>query len=59
VFVGVMAQDLLANPDWQNAVITGENGFYSVNYASLGLEMMTMEQYQHKKCLLKLFDGQL
>lgn len=46
-----MAQDLLANPDWKNAVITSENGFYSVNYASLGLEMMTIEQYQQQKML--------
>ena len=51
VFVGVMAQDLLANPDWKNAVITSENGFYSVNYASLGLEMMTMEQYHQQEML--------
>ena len=49
VFVGVMAQDLLANPEWKNAVITSENGFYSVNYASLGLVMMTMEQYHQQE----------
>ena len=27
VFVGVMDQDLLANSEWKNAVITGVNGF--------------------------------
>jgi len=46
VYVGVMAQDLLENPKWQDAVITNPTGYYSVNYSKLGLEMMTLEQYQ-------------
>jgi len=46
VYVGVMAQDLLENPKWQAAVITNPNGYYSVNYSKLGLEMVTLEQYQ-------------
>jgi len=46
VYVGVMAQDLLENPKWQDAVITNPNGYYSVNYSKLGLEMVTLEQYQ-------------
>jgi len=41
-----MAQDLLENPKWQDAVITNPNGYYSVNYSKLGLEMVTLEQYQ-------------
>jgi hypothetical protein len=46
VYVGVMAQDLLKNPRWKDAVITKQNGFYAVIYSKLGLEMMTLEQYQ-------------
>ena len=46
VYVGVMAQDLLENPKWQDAVITNPNGYYSVIYSKLGLEMVTLEQYQ-------------
>ena len=46
VYVGVMAQDLLKNPQWKDAVITKQNGFYAVIYSKLGLEMMTLEQYQ-------------
>jgi len=46
VYVGVMAQDLLENPKWQDAVITNPTGYYSVNYSKLGLEMVTLEQYQ-------------
>jgi hypothetical protein len=38
-YVGVMAQDVLkVRPD---AVTTGEDGFYRVNYAKLGLRMVT------------------
>ena len=46
VYVGVMAQDLLENPKWQDAVITNPNGYYSVIYSKLGLEMVTLEHYQ-------------
>jgi len=46
VYVGVMAQDLLENPKWQDAVITNPTGYYSVIYSKLGLEMVTLEQYQ-------------
>ena len=42
VYVGVMAQDLLKNPTWKDAVITKDNGFYAVNYAMLGLKMTTL-----------------
>lgn len=41
--VGVMAQEVLnVLPD---AVITGEDGFYRVNYDKLGISMMTFEEW--------------
>ena len=44
VFVGVMAQDLLAvRPD---AVATMSNGYYAVDYAALGTRMMRLEEWQ-------------
>ena len=46
VYVGVMAQDLLQNPTWKDAVITKTNGFYAVNYAMLGLKMTTFAQWK-------------
>jgi hypothetical protein len=45
VHVGVMAQDLLENPIWRGAVVTKANGFYSVNYAMLGLRMVTLKEW--------------
>lgn len=46
VYVGVMAQDLLKNPIWKDAVITKANGFYAVNYAKLGLKMATLAEWE-------------
>ena len=46
VYVGVMAQDLLKNPAWKDAVITKANGFYAVNYSMLGLKMTTFAQWK-------------
>lgn len=46
VYVGVMAQDLLQNPTWKDAVITKANGFYAVNYAMLGLKMTTLAKWE-------------
>jgi len=46
VYVGVMAQDLLKNPIWKDAVIEKANGFYAVNYAMLGLKMTTFAQWK-------------
>jgi hypothetical protein len=46
VYVGVMAQDLLSNPQWKDAVITSNTGYYKVDYSKLSLQMMTLEQYQ-------------
>ncbi len=36
-FVGVMAEDLLADPRFADAVVIGADGFYRVDYARLGL----------------------
>lgn len=46
LYVGVMAQDLLNNPQWKDAVITSNTGFYSVDYSKLGTQMMTLGQYR-------------
>jgi hypothetical protein len=51
VYVGVMAQDLLKNSQWKEAVIKKQNGFYAVNYNMLGLEMVTLDQYQQKQAV--------
>lgn len=49
-YVGVMAQDLLeSHPD---AVITGPDGYYRVNYTMLGIRMLTYEQWQEDHTLL-------
>jgi hypothetical protein len=45
-YVGVMAQDLLQNASWKKAVIQQTNGFYSVNYAMLGLKMTTFAEWK-------------
>lgn len=42
-FVGVMAQDLLAHPEWKDAVSIRADGFYAVDYSRLGLRMTTLE----------------
>jgi hypothetical protein len=44
-FVGVMAQELLANPTWSNAVVQREDGHYLVNYGALGIRMTTLENW--------------
>ncbi|MES2971849.1 MAG: tail fiber domain-containing protein, partial [Patescibacteria group bacterium] len=45
-YVGVMAQDLVY--DYPEALSTDKNGFYKVNYAMLGLKMVTLEEWQIK-----------
>ena len=46
-YVGVMAQDVLeVQPD---AVITGEDGFYRVDYGKLGTRMMTYADWRRKR----------
>lgn len=45
-FVGVMAQDLLAHAQWRRAVVENANGYFSVNYAMLGLRMVTLDEWE-------------
>lgn len=45
VFVGVMAQDLLADPAKRHAVILGQSGYFQVDYAKLGLRMAKLEEW--------------
>lgn len=45
-YVGLMAQDLLADPSRMDAVKPIGNGFYGVNYAALGLRMTTLADWQ-------------
>lgn len=47
-FVGVMAQDLLAHAQWRNAVVENANGYFSVNYAMLGLRMVTLDEWDER-----------
>jgi len=44
-FVGVMAQDLLSNPNWSKAVVEREDGHFLVNYGELGIRMTTLEDW--------------
>jgi hypothetical protein len=46
VYVGVMAQDLLSNPQWKDAVLNSNIGYYKVDYSKLGLQMMTLGKYE-------------
>jgi hypothetical protein len=45
-FVGVMAQDLLANPTFSHAVAIEPSGFYAVDYRVLGLTMTTLKAWE-------------
>lgn len=45
-YVGVMAQELLAEPRFRHAVVRQPNGFYAVNYAKLGMRMTTLDRWQ-------------
>jgi hypothetical protein len=44
-YVGVMAQDLLADPRWRDAAIMTPAGYYVVDYARLGLRMTTLDAW--------------
>ena len=44
-YVGVMAQDLLNDPQRAKAVSKQPNGFYVVDYQQLGLQMVTLETW--------------
>ena len=46
VYVGVMAQDLLHHPVFGAAIKLAADGFYRVNYALLGLRMVTIEEWK-------------
>jgi len=46
VQVGVMAQDLLNGPVRRGAVILQPDGYYAVDYASLGLRMASFAEWQ-------------
>jgi hypothetical protein len=45
IFVGVMAQDLLAAPALRDAVILTRGSFYVVDYRALGLKMITLDEW--------------
>jgi hypothetical protein len=46
-WVGVMAQDLeTSHPE---ALVTGTDGYYRVNYSALGVQMMTLDQWNSRK----------
>lgn len=46
--VGVMAQDLLADPATRDAVVMTSSGFYAVNYEMLGLRMVTLKAWHEQ-----------
>ena len=45
-YVGVMAQDLLKDSRYKDAVLLMDNDFYAVDYNVLGLKMVTLDQWQ-------------
>lgn len=46
-WVGVMAQDLVeTHPE---ALVAGADGYYRVNYQTLGVQMLTVEQWETRK----------
>ena len=47
-YVGVMAQDLLENQAWRDAVSLTPSGYYLVDYGALGLRMMTLEHWRSR-----------
>jgi hypothetical protein len=46
VYVGVMAQDLLHHPAFGAAIKLAADGHYRVNYALLGLRMVTIQEWK-------------
>ncbi len=56
-YVGVMAQEVLATrPD---AVVSGDDGFYRVNYDAIGVRMMTLSQYRRTQWLRPFGEARL
>ena len=41
-----MAQDLLADETRKGAVVMMANGYYAVDYRSLGIKMTTLDQWR-------------
>jgi hypothetical protein len=46
-YVGVMAQDLI--PAHQDALVVDESGYYMVDYTKLGIQMMTIEEWEEQQ----------
>jgi hypothetical protein len=44
--VGVMAQDLLNDSRYKDAVIRMKDNHFAVNYRSIGLKMITLDQWK-------------
>ncbi|MEZ0223795.1 MAG: DotA/TraY family protein [Alphaproteobacteria bacterium] len=53
LFSGVMAQDLLSDPAFSGAVSKDEQGFYSVNYAALGIPVINADKMKEAGCKAK------
>jgi hypothetical protein len=50
--VGAMAQDLItSHPE---ALFLDNNGFFRVDYSVLGLEMLTIEEWEQKPSVIKI-----
>ncbi len=47
-YVGVMAQDLLNDPRWADAVTVREDGYYEVDYDRINLRMTSLEIWNEK-----------
>ena len=54
-FVGVLAQELLEDPKFADAVVTVDGGYLAVNYHKLGLELVNGQQM--KAAGLKAISG--
>jgi hypothetical protein len=53
-YVGVMAQDLLVNPEWREAVVTSPSGYYSVKYDELGFRLVTSDEWRDGVSMTRL-----
>lgn len=49
IYVGVMAQDLLAQAPFADAVAMTPGAYYAVDYAKLGLRMTTLADWQQRR----------
>ncbi len=54
-FVGVMAQEIAKMPKFSAAVSRDADGYYRVDYASLGFEVVEMDQMQAASKKAKMF----